>query len=76
MAKLECPNGHAAVIRNDPESTGYLAMCDRCGWEAHYARSEGGRGTRFEENEVRAAMEGEEERRPKELQAGTRRRSD
>lgn len=33
----ECPNGHASVIRNDPATTGLLAMCDRCGWEAPFA---------------------------------------
>lgn len=33
--RLDCPNGHAAVVRNDPRSNGYLAMCDTCGWSAN-----------------------------------------
>lgn len=34
--KLVCPHGHAAVIRNDPESMGLIGQCDTCGWTASY----------------------------------------
>jgi predicted RNA-binding Zn-ribbon protein involved in translation (DUF1610 family) len=34
MANLTCPNGHNAVIRNDPKTTGFMAQCDTCGWTA------------------------------------------
>lgn len=37
MASLKCPNGHNAVIRHDPESTGMVAQCDMCGWSAPFA---------------------------------------
>lgn len=35
--RLDCPNGHPAVVRNDPKSTGHVAMCDVCGWSAPFA---------------------------------------
>jgi hypothetical protein len=43
MAKHLCPYGHAAVVRQDPDSTGLLGMCDFCGWSAAYtvAREQG-----------------------------------
>lgn len=35
--QLTCPQGHGAVVRNDPKSTGLIGMCDVCGWSAPYA---------------------------------------
>lgn len=34
--QLTCPNGHAAVIREDPKSDGRLGQCDTCGWSAPF----------------------------------------
>lgn len=46
--KLTCPQGHPAVVRNDPESTGQLAMCDICGWTANKVAVELDRAQRDE----------------------------
>lgn len=33
--RLDCGRcGSAAVVRHDPDSTGFIAMCDICGWHA------------------------------------------
>jgi hypothetical protein len=49
--QLKCPHGHLAVVRNDPDTSGYLAQCDTCGWSAPklVARE----GARFETDKAR-----------------------
>lgn len=36
MTQKLCPQGHRHVIRNDPDSEGFLAQCDTCGWSAPF----------------------------------------
>jgi len=84
MATLECPNGHMAVVRNDPKSTGYRAMCDTCGWSAQKVVARGDRN--FSDNELAEeseknhgllrAQEEEQSRRLPSEAASSRRRND
>jgi hypothetical protein len=78
--QLDCPNGHAAVVRHDPKSTGMLAMCDVCGWSAPKVKADFERAQR-EEREQRQLKRGqqieeEEELRELEPAASSRRRAD
>lgn len=75
----KCPNDHDAVIRHDPDTTGFIAMCDRCGWSAPYVVAREESDWRREENhELAKAIEAEDRQR-KQVTAGgeaSRRRGD
>jgi hypothetical protein len=72
--KLTCPNKHIAVVRHDPNSTGFLAMCDTCGWTAPKIKVEWERAQK-EEQERRQLKAGERERE-EQPQLEARRRAD
>lgn len=83
--KLTCPNGHSAVVRHDPNSTGMLAMCDVCGWTAPKVKAELDRAQREEakrrelaeeKRHELAAGEEEEESHGKLVSSTARRRAD
>lgn len=64
MARLDCPNGHAAVIRQDPNTRGYMAQCDVCGWTAPFVVARDEQDWRAEENaQLRGSQEQESQRR-------------
>jgi hypothetical protein len=71
--KLECANGHTAVIRQDPNSEGVRAICDTCGWSAPYLLAEDGEwelDRERQEEQHRERIERQEQREQRRITAG------